>query len=222
MDPITSETPEIKLHFLDYWRVIRLRRSLILTVFLLCLITSTLLAFWLPKQYSSTVQIEVEKDLAEVPIVESRQPLAASFDPYFITTQYTIIKSQPVLTNVIEKLQLRQKLAQQNQESGEWTTDEAFDYLQRRVTVDQTRGTSLIEITVRNASPDLAKDIANEIARSYTDFRTDAWRSTRTVGIDALTVEIAKMQAQFTNTMNELDDMRERLRIPETDNDNPY
>jgi uncharacterized protein involved in exopolysaccharide biosynthesis len=55
----TSEAPELKLHFLDYWRVIRLRRSLIVMVFLLCVVTSTLLTFWLPKQYASTVRIEV-------------------------------------------------------------------------------------------------------------------------------------------------------------------
>jgi hypothetical protein len=40
----TTDTPVVSLHFLDYWRVIRLRKSLILTVFLLCLITSALLA----------------------------------------------------------------------------------------------------------------------------------------------------------------------------------
>jgi len=221
MDPITNETPEIKLHFLDYWRVIRLRRSLILTVFLLCLITSTLLTFWLPKQYSSTVQIEVEKDSPEVPLVESRQ-IMASFDPYFLTTQYAIIKSQPVLTNVIEKLGLRKTLAQQNGDSGEWTIDEAFDYLQRRVSVDQTRGTSLIEITVRNPDHDIARDIANAVAQSYTAFRTEAWRSTRTTGIDAVKQEVEKQQALYSNALVKLDDMREELRIPETDNDNPY
>ena len=63
MDSVTTnEVPELKLHFLDYWRVIRLRRSLIIMVFLLCVVTSTLLTFWLPKQYASTVRIEVQKD----------------------------------------------------------------------------------------------------------------------------------------------------------------
>ena len=71
MDAVTTnEAPEAKLHFLDYWRVIRLRRSLILVVFLLCVMTSTLLTIWLPKQYSSMVQIEVNTDDPEVSVVE--------------------------------------------------------------------------------------------------------------------------------------------------------
>jgi len=62
----TTDTPVVNLHFLDYWRVIRLRKSLILTVFLLCVITSSILTYCLPKQYSSTVRIEVQKDTPEV------------------------------------------------------------------------------------------------------------------------------------------------------------
>ena len=56
----TTDSPVASLHFLDYWRVIRMRKSLILTVFLLCVITSSILTYCLPKQYSSTVRIEVQ------------------------------------------------------------------------------------------------------------------------------------------------------------------
>ena len=70
----TSETPEVRLHFLDYWRVIRLRKSLILTVFFLCVITSTVLCLVLKPQFASTVQIEVQKDTPIVPLAgEVRQ-----------------------------------------------------------------------------------------------------------------------------------------------------
>src|ERR1700734_896343 len=101
MDALTTnESPEIKLHFLDYWRVIRLRRSLILMVFFLCLVTSTLLTIWLPKQYSSTVQIEVQKDDPEVSFADAH-PSFGGTDPYFLTTQFKIIESYRILTNVI-------------------------------------------------------------------------------------------------------------------------
>src|ERR1700685_1318089 len=149
MDAVTTnEVPEIKLHFLDYWRIIRLRRSLILVVFLLCVMTSTLLTIWLPKQYSSMVRIQVEKDNPEVPMAEGRQNTIGA-DPYFLTTQFKIIESYSILTNVIEKLRLNEKLAQQNG-YNRWTTDETFDYLSKRISVEQTRMTSLIEISVRN------------------------------------------------------------------------
>src|ERR1022692_4050132 len=122
MDVVTtSEAPETKLHFLDYWRIIRLRRSLILVVFLLCVMTSTLLTIWLPKQYSSMVRIEVQKDAPEVPMAEVRQ-MTVGADPYFLTTQFKIIESYSILTNVIANLHLTEKLAQQNGYTS-WTMD---------------------------------------------------------------------------------------------------
>ena len=49
-----SDKPELQPHFLDYWRIIRLRKSLILTVFLLVVITTTAVTFWLlPETYAS-------------------------------------------------------------------------------------------------------------------------------------------------------------------------
>ena len=55
MDPLKVTPPqETKLHFLDYWRIIRLRKTVILAVFLLVVITATLVTFILPESYSST------------------------------------------------------------------------------------------------------------------------------------------------------------------------
>src|SRR5580692_2139979 len=148
MDSSTNtDSPEIKLHFLDYWRVIRLRRSLILVVFLLCVMTSTLLTIWLPKQYSSMVQIEVNKDDPEVMVTTGGQTGGYSADPYFLTTQFKIIESYRILTNVIVNLHLDEKLAQQNG-ATRWSVDDTFDNLVHRISVEQTRMTSLIEISV--------------------------------------------------------------------------
>lgn len=115
----TTDTPEVKLHFLDYWRVIRLRRSLILVVFLLCVMTSTLLTIWLPKKYASTVRIEVQKDTPEVSMLHPQAQFAiGSSDPYFLTTQFKIIESYSILTNVIDKLHLTEKLPEQTRSAA--------------------------------------------------------------------------------------------------------
>jgi len=45
---------ETKLHFLDYWRIIRIRKTVILAVFLLVVITATLVTFILPESFAST------------------------------------------------------------------------------------------------------------------------------------------------------------------------
>ena len=184
MDTATpSESSEAKLHFLDYWRVVRLRRSLILVVFLLCVLTSTLLTIWLPKQYSSSVCIEVQKD---APIVSNRGNVAVTqADPYWLTTQFQIIKSYSILTNVIldPTLNLRTKFAEQNGDTTPWTLDEAYDYLYNRVAADQRRLTDLIEITVRNPDPKIAARIANSITEAYRQSRIEQYQSLHQSGI---------------------------------------
>jgi polysaccharide biosynthesis transport protein len=212
MDPVTpNESPEIKLHFLDYWRVIRLRRSLILMVFFLCLVTSTLLTIWLPKQYASTVQIEVQKDDPEVTFSDAHQTYVST-DPYFLTTQFKIIESYRILTNVIAKLHLNDRLAQQNGDSR-WTTDFTYEYLKNRLSVDQTRMTSLIEISMRNTDKDLAADIANAVAESYYQFRTNSWKQTKGRGIDKLQDMLALETEGLHAAQSNLDVLRTNLNI---------
>jgi succinoglycan biosynthesis transport protein ExoP len=213
MDAVTTnEAPEIKLHFLDYWRVIRLRRSLILVVFLLCVMTSTLLTIWLPKQYSSMVQIEVNKDDPEVTVVGDGRSSMYSADPYFLTTQFKIIESYRILTNVIVKLHLDEKLAQQNG-ATRWTIDDTFDRLQHRISVEQTRMTSLIEISVRNQSPELAAQIANAVADSYKEFRLEQWKSSKGRGIGALELKLAETTNSLRSAESNLDAIRTNLDI---------
>ncbi len=212
MDSVpTNETPEIKLHFLDYWRVIRLRRSLILVVFLLCVMTSTLLTIWLPKQYSSMVQIEVQKDDPEVAVAEPHAQMAST-DPYFLTTQFKIIESYRILTNVISKLKLDEALALQNG-ATRWSIDETYDYLQHRLSVEQTRMTSLIEISMRNQDPKMAAAIANQVADSYKDFRVEQWKASRLGGIKALEDKLASMTNDLQAAQAKLDQLRTNLDI---------
>jgi succinoglycan biosynthesis transport protein ExoP len=213
MDSVTTnEAPEIKLHFLDYWRVIRLRRSLILVVFLLCVMTGTLLTIWLPKQYSSMVQIEVQKDDPEVAIAEAHQQMLSA-DPYFLTTQFKIIESYRILTNVINALHLNEELAKQNGSLTPWSIDETFEFLQRRLSVEQTRMTSLIEISMRNQDPAMAALIANQVAESYRKFRVDQWKESRGRGIEALKEKLETTTNDLQAAQDKLDKLRNTLHI---------
>ena len=90
------DAPETKLHFLDYWRIIRIRKTVILAVFLLVSLTTTLVTFILPEAYSSTVRIQVEKDSPDVTALTERAYLPA-YDPYWIQTEFEKIQSKTVL-----------------------------------------------------------------------------------------------------------------------------
>ena len=159
------QNQDTKLHFLDYWRIIRIRKTVILAVFLLVLLTTTAVTFILPETYMSTARIEVGKDNPNIgSILQPNAPLA--YDPYFIQTEFEKIKSTKVLHRVIESLNLQTKWAQR------FGTDtlkigEAYKILVGQLELRQSRNTSLIEIRAYSDVKEEARDIANKIAETY-------------------------------------------------------
>src|SRR5947199_8194116 len=97
----TNSPPvETKLHFLDYWRIIRIRKMVIMAVFLLVVLTTTAVTFILPESWSSTVRIAVEKDVSDIRPLGFPQSSTA-FDRFFIQTEFEKIRSNQLLQNVI-------------------------------------------------------------------------------------------------------------------------
>src|SRR5437762_4530007 len=106
MDPLKiAPTQETKLHFLDYWRIIRIRKTVILAVFLLVVITATLVTFILPESFASTARIKVEHDQSDIQGITS-PGIMAGYDPYFIQTEFELIQSEVILGKVIDDLNL--------------------------------------------------------------------------------------------------------------------
>ena len=218
MDPAKiSEKPEVKLHFLDYWRVIQMRKSLILTVFLLVVITTTVMTFWLlPEKYASFVRIQIMKDAPEVGLTESRID-RQYFDPYFLQTEFQIIKSSTILNSVITNMDLCKKLAAQRDEPVEMPLDEAYEILSKRIKVEQTRGTTLVEIWVYDFNRDQAAQIANKIQEIYTQFRRGTFTTNRQAGIEALKLQLADKIAELHQKESALDSMVKEKKIPLTE-----
>src|SRR5271170_6245688 len=110
MDPLKTPAPaEAKLHFLDYWRIIRIRKTVILAVFLLVVITATIVTFILPEQYSSKARIKVERDSTDVAAVDGQPTMHGVYDPYFIQTEFEVMQSEKILDRVIDALDLNTK-----------------------------------------------------------------------------------------------------------------
>src|SRR5215510_14949866 len=106
MDPLkVPPAQETKLHFLDYWRIIRIRKTVILAVFLLVVITATLVTFILPETYASKARIKVEREQPDIPFNE-RAMANSQYDPYFLQTEFETIRSERVLSNVVALLNL--------------------------------------------------------------------------------------------------------------------
>ncbi len=207
-----EQSSESSLHFLDYWRVIRARKEVILAVMLLVVVTGTAFTLTLPKKYRADARISVREDVMDVDVFERQ--FQSGYNPFFLRTQYEIIQSRQILYQVINNLNLQQVWGEQLNEDGTpLTREEAYNILSSSIRVDQYRDTSLISIQVYRENPDEAARIANEIAAVYRDQRLSAKRREVKRAIEVLQNELQKQQERVDQAEQEVERIRKEQNI---------
>ncbi|MCX8091494.1 MAG: polysaccharide biosynthesis tyrosine autokinase [Verrucomicrobiae bacterium] len=217
MDPTKSQSPqEAKLHFLDYWRIIRTRKTVILLVFLLVVLTATLVTLLLPATYSSFARIRVERDVSDIPGLMERQAYMA-FDPYFIQTEFEVIQSEQILSKVVDLLNLNAVWGRKYGGGQPLKTLDSIGLLRGRLSLKPVRNTSLIEIRVYSEDKDEAAKIAQAIAEVYRDYRQTRRLQLSMAGVEALEKRFSEHEAKIQQVQKELDLIRETNKISDLD-----
>lgn len=229
-----TNASESKLHFLDYWRIIRIRKTVILAVFLLVVLTTTAVTFILPESYSSSVTIEVGKDTTDIAPLLMGVQTPQAYDPYFIQTEFDKIKSKQVLYRVIDDdlpqearadgvtdLNLKKKWAEEMEMDRELKTSEAYQLLLRQIDLRQSRNTSLIEIRVYSRDRAEAANLANAIAYVYKDTRRKRGQTASDESIAALVEQAQKKKELLDAAQAEMDTLRAQLKVADIDTGGP-
>ena len=149
---------EGKAHFLDYWRVVRIRMPLIFLVFLLVVGTASVVTYLMPRQYMSSVSMQIKESDTSLRLFG--QEAGERFDPRFMTTQFEIIQKKEILYPVIALLQLDRKWKASSK-------DLAYSMLRKRLDIREVRNTELVQISIFDQDRTQAADIANAIAEEY-------------------------------------------------------
>src|SRR6266850_8999 len=213
MDPLRVPAPqETKLHFLDYWRIIRIRKTVILAVFLLVVITATLVTFILPESFSSTARIKIERDATDIDGLGARMAMSG-YDPYFIQTEFEVIQSEIVLGKVIKDLNLNEEWGKKY--GNTLKTPETMGLLKQRIDLRPVRNTSFIEIRVFSDKPEEAAKIANAVAEAYREHRQNQRKQLSSGGIAALEDRWKQQEATVREAQATVDRLREELKIPD-------
>ena len=214
MDSIKSQAPEAKLHFLDYWRVIRVRKAIIITVFLITSIIATLVTFILPQSYASTCRIKVESDVTDIPgLMNTPTASMSSFDPYFIQTTFEIMQSQVVLSNVVGRLNLNTEWGKKYYNGETLKTSETLELLKRSMSLSPVRNTKLIAITVYSDDRKEAAVLANTIAEAYRDYRLQSRRQLTEKGLEAMQEQFNNQEQQIQVVQTNVEKLRRDLGI---------
>ena len=207
-----EEPVETSMHFLDYWRVIRSRKEIVLAVILLVVLTGTAYTLSLPKIYMAKSRISVHQDSLNVDVFE-RQAMPG-YNPFFLRTQYQIIQSKPIIYQVIHNLNLAAQWGKEMSESGEpLEKSVAYELMISSLNIEQFRDTTLIDIKVYRKDREEASRIANEIAAVYRNHRLSQKRREMKGGIEALTAELDKQQEKVNEAEEDLERIRKELGI---------
>jgi uncharacterized protein involved in exopolysaccharide biosynthesis len=205
-----TAAPETKLHFLDYWRIIRIRKTVILAVFLLVSLTTTVVTFLLPESYSSMVKISIEQDM---PDVDQRFLVKPTADPFFIQTEFQRIQSKPVLYKVIEELNLQEQWGAKFKQPGPLSKEKTVEILKNLIRVDQSHNTSLVEIHAYSDNKEEAASIAQKVADVYAKVRMSVRADLKSNAIVALRQQLSLKEQAITNQLKVVNDLRQKLEI---------
>ena len=217
MEPLkTTTTPDAKLHFLDYWRIIRIRKTIILTVFVLVLITTVAVTFSLRPTYCGTAKIKVAKDQTDIAGMFEPQS-AYSFDPYFLQTESGVISSQVILDNVISNLNLNVEWGNRYASGQMLKTAETRTLFEKLLDLRITRNSSFIEIRFFSESQDEAARVANEVANTYQNYRLELRYNQTFRGIKSLQKDYDAQLERIRQAQDELDRLRVELNINDVD-----
>ncbi|GAB1487870.1 polysaccharide biosynthesis tyrosine autokinase [Opitutaceae bacterium] len=200
----------------DFLLILRQRRALVFVIASLVLLTTAGVTALLPKWYRSTAQVRVEKPEGDVKLFQAQS--TGAYDPYFLQDQFKIMQSSKILHPVIQRLGLNARLATMTGNDEPLPTDIATAYLLgRMLRLESPRNSSLIDIAVEARDPQLAAEIANEIAQVYSDDRIDFATSGQREGLAQLRRELDTQERNVSAQRDLIEKLRNDLSLAGVD-----
>ncbi len=213
----TSHASKDHASLADFLQILRLRKALIALILALVMITAVAVTAFLPRWYLSTTKVRVEKPEGEVKLFQAQNN--NTYDAYFLQDQFKIMQSEKILYPVIERLGLNSKLALTAfGVPGPVPVSNTYRYLvDKMLRIESQRSSSLIDINVFSQDPQLAADIANEIARTYSTDRIALAVSDQSDGLVHLRKELVLQEQIVTRQRDAMEKLRKDLNISGVD-----
>lgn len=210
-----NDTSEVKLHFLDYWRTIKVRAGLVVLTFLLVMVTAGVTTYFLPREFYSKVKMEVKPDKAVIDVFGSNN--RGYMDPFFVPTQFQVLQTKEILYPVIDSLKLVDAWSGPEAGGAKLTQERAYLKLLRMMDLKEVRNTGLIEVGIYSTDAQEAANIANSIAVIYREKRLTDMQQNIDRALAQLRDEVDKQQQVVRESMIETTRIRERDGIIDSD-----
>lgn len=201
---------EDKLHFYDYWRVVKSHLGVITIIFLLVVATTAFVTFTMTPKYESSAMMDVTPDQPTIQLFG--RDYAQGYDPVFYRTQFQILQSKDILNPVIDRLELvdrwKKKYPGLNKEL-------AYLLLKRKLDVSQLPNTTLIEVAIVSEDKEEAALLANTIADVYEKRRLAEKENEVMQGIRQARQERDEQETLVEKLRTEVEELRQKYKINE-------
>ena len=171
---------------IDYWQVLKNRYGVILLTFLLVFMTAAVITSVMPKKYESYAVVQVHPSMIAIsPTGGSKAQLGTLMTSNYMENEFETIIAAETLMGAAKAIKLPSRWSME--------MDDVIKTLKGVVSTSPRRGTDFIEIKVRHAKPEDAKEIADAIANAYIERRN---RTELKRANDALTALNNELQHQ--------------------------
>jgi succinoglycan biosynthesis transport protein ExoP len=214
-EPETASEPESELNLTEYLGMLRRHWKLAAVCCALGLAGAGIHYAITPKAYQATTIIQIERRNL-TPLGNTQNPWLENYwNMEFYPTQYELLQSRGLAERVVKSLDLMEDPAFNpgaTREAGKKGTAEAddavlgalADQIRGGLTVEPERGTQLVQVSFRAASPEFAAKAANAFAEAYIDMGVEDRFATAGKASTFLSSQIEKLKEEIQDKETQL------------------
>lgn len=201
-----------EIHLFDYFLVLRRRRWILFSTFILVVVSATIGAYRKPDPeplFQATATLVVKPDRPALVNIRGAQPF---YQDYFDEgvdqrTQLEILKSRVILERLVNELGFLQ--------SGSSAKDEEriLAEVRRAINVYQVPGTYLVNIVAQQKTPDMAIKLANTMAEVYIEYNLQTKLSSARKTLVWLNEQIVDLRGKVQDAYSALSDYQSKNEI---------
>lgn len=189
----------------QYWQILWKRRWWVVLAFLAIVVSTGVVTFNMPPVYQASTKLLLEQKDATLSAVG--QEVSESFAQLSslsrtgspLDTQSELLKSVPVVVDVIKRVDLRDPV------SGEMMTSEQF---LKQAKVTNIKGTDILQISFEHNDPILATQVADTWAQSFVEQNRAANRMEASSAAKFINEQLEKTKDELATAESQLRDYK--------------
>lgn len=193
------------MNFHQFINILLSRKSVVLSVLMMTMLTTLTVSLLLPKQYLATALIVVDQRSID-PVTGMTLPVQLL--PAYLATQVDVITSHNVARKVVEKLKLIENPQMQEDFATAESTGDIRDWLAdlllKKLDIKPARASSVMQVDFTSIDPQLAANIANAFADAYIQTNSELQAQPAKLSADWFDSQMASLRERLEHAQSVL------------------